>query len=242
MLDLRRLTLSSSESGSSPGGDPPAGGKGDPPADPKDKEDTKPVSPPEEKGDSDDPRVKEARDEAISERKKRQAAEQLVTDNEAKQALKDAALRKALGIESEEDDPEKKIEAMTKKNEETEARARRALIQAAIVAEASKAGAINPEDIFALSDVSAIEVDLESGKVTGAEEVVKEVLKNRPHMKKETKDQPGGGSPPGSDPKPEALEKSELEELVKKAQAGDEHAIHLITKNNKRIQELGIKI
>lgn len=56
-----------------------------------------------------------------------------------------------------------------------EQRARETLIRAAFVAEAAKAGAAHPEDVFLLADHSAVEVD-DSGNVVGVADAVKALV------------------------------------------------------------------
>jgi len=236
---LMRLFMSPGEPGPNPGGDPPA--DPNPPAgDPSRKEDPKGAAAPP--SDPDDSRVKEAREEAISERKKRQAAEAALKDLQTRQAERDASLRKALGVEASDDDPEAMAKKAKADRDALEQTAKKALMKSAVSAEAMKQGAISPEDVFALSDISALEVDLEKATVSGVEDLVKKTLEAKPFLKKAAAAAPGGGSPPASDPNPQAAGKDELEKLVEKAKKGDPQAHLMMLKRLKEIKAAGIEV
>lgn len=236
----RYLNQDQGEPGSSKGGDPPEK-KDDPPktdpsvADPKPKDDQDPVKLANAQKD-------EARDEAISERKKRQAAEAKVDELTEKQGKFDSMLRKYLGVESDSDDPEIIAKRAKADMDSMEEKAKNALMISAVSAEAIKQGAHDPEAVFALADKSKLDINIDEAKVTGAEDLVKELLEAKPYLRKPAKEQPGGGSPPGSDPSPAAAGKDDLEKLVKKAKAGDAVAQMECLKRTKEIKEAGIEV
>ena len=180
------------------------------------------------------------------ERDKRQALEtdvksikeQLVEEKKKSDAMK-SALLKAAGVEDPDGDP---VEVMKAKLEKSEAKMREALVRSAVIAEASKAGAVDPDDVAALLDRSALEIDLDNLKVTGVEEAVKELLEKKPHLKAATPGQPKGAEPPGGDPDAASADRDEMIAIIKRARQGDEAAQVTLSKNLARIRELGIAV
>lgn len=72
----------------------------------------------------------------------------------------------------------------------TQEKANQALKRAAILVEAGKAGAIDPDDVFRLASLDNVDVD-DQGNVTGADKAVQELAKAKPHLFKAA----GGGTP-----------------------------------------------
>jgi len=212
----------------------------DPPADPPVKDDGDPDG---DKDKDTDPRVAKAREEAISERKKRQALQKEIEDIKASAAEGADLKEKLLSIlgGKDEDDPVAMAENAKVEAAAATARAESALIKAQVVAEASKAGAVDPEVVARLIDQEGISVDLEKGTVTGAEEAVKALLEEKTYLTQGTKPAPNtGGSPPGSDPNPKSLKVEELKELQKKAKAGDSQALLEVTKRLGEFRDAGL--
>lgn len=76
---------------------------------------------------------------------------------------------------SELDKLKKENEQLRAENETIKKKSREVVTRSAFVAEASKAGAAHPEDVFRLADLSTIEVD-DEGNVKGVPEVVKALV------------------------------------------------------------------
>jgi len=161
------------------------------------------------------------------------------TDDLAKSILK------ALGKGDDEDDPVKALEESKKQIGDTEARAKKALLQSRVESLAATMNCHDPATVYAVGNAAGlfaeVEVDLDKGVLTDVKPVIEGLLKDKPFLAKAPGDQPKGGSPPGSDPDPSKPEKAELEELIKQAKAGDEIAAMKVSKNLKRIRELGLK-
>ena len=112
-------------------------------------------------------------DAIISERLKRQAAQFKDYDQ-----LKEQATHWQSYQEQQKTEQQKLAEvAETAKRERDEAlqRAQSRLIRAAFVAEAAKAGASHPEDVYALADISKVTLD-DQDNVVGAAEAVQAVI------------------------------------------------------------------
>jgi hypothetical protein len=80
---------------------------------------------------------------------------------------------------------EKLIERAEKAEREREEIAKRAdqqAIRSALVAEASRQGAIDPDDVVALLASESFTIDPESGKVEDADERVKALVESKPHL------------------------------------------------------------
>lgn len=105
-----------------------------------------------------------------------------------KAANKEAADRRKRLEELEKADAERKQAEMTETDKlkaeletakadvlKAEARATETLIRSAFIAEAAKANAAHPEDVYLLADKSAVTVD-EAGKVDGVAEAVKVLI------------------------------------------------------------------
>lgn len=157
----------------------------------------------DEKRNKEDPRVAEARDEAIKERKKRQDTEKELAD--AKKLLKDAEdadLKKKGDLEGLvkklEGDLEKATNSATQKNSALEKR----VIQTELKVLAQAAGIIDPRDV-ALADLK--DVKLDGDDVSGAKEAIEALKKDRPHLFK----------PVESDKDKAAREKREADEKAK---------------------------
>ncbi|MDI6872141.1 MAG: hypothetical protein QME79_12515 [Bacillota bacterium] len=81
-------------------------------------------------------------------------------------------------------DLEREKEARVKAESEAKAAkesAKQMLIRAALLVEAGKAGAVDPEDVVVLASREGIEVG-EDGKVTGADKAVQVLVKAKPHL------------------------------------------------------------
>lgn len=99
------------------------------------------------------------------------------------------AMEAALKAHKEAEDKKKsdlEREKEARAKAETEAKAAREsakqmLIQAALLVEAGRAGAIDPDDIVSLASREGIEVS-EDGKVSGADKAVQALLKAKPHL------------------------------------------------------------
>jgi len=163
-----------------PGGGPPAG---DPPADPPKMVDQAEV------------------DRIVQQRLERQRAQFGGTPDEIKERLKKlddleaASLSEKERLEKERDDFKEAAQTATQ-------RAHDALIQAAVVAEASKAGAINPAAVVKLLDKSSLTVG-DDGQVEGVEEAVTALLEAETYLvgtPPMPNPGPGGGGPRNTPP------------------------------------------
>ena len=179
------------------------------------------------------------------ERDRRQAAEgevktlkEEMVKMKKQQDERDVRLRQALGVETEEDP----IEVMKHKAESNERLAREALVKSAVIAEASKQGAVDPDDVFALIDRSELDIDFEKLSVSGVDQAVKNLLEKKPHLKGGKPSQPAGAQPPSSDPDGDQLDREKLTDMVKRAKKGDDFAAMQVSKNLKRIKELKIEV
>ncbi len=109
---------------------------------------------------------------------------------------------------------QERIAALERERDVALARANDRLILAAFVGEAARAGALHPEDVFALADISKISVD-EAGNVLGVTEAVQAVVSAGRVPLATTKPLPpklDGGAGSGNRPaeKPAALTEEEL--------------------------------
>lgn len=92
--------------------------------------------------------------------------------------LKDAASKWAKHEEDKKSAEQKQADALAqamKERDEAMQRAQGMLIRAAFLAEAAKAGAAHPEDVYALADRAGITLD-EAGNVQGVADAVKAVV------------------------------------------------------------------
>ncbi len=112
--------------------------------------------------------VEQLRKEAADFRKRATAAETKVTEHEREKLSESERLAAQLADQKARAD-------------DLESRYRDALIRTAIEREASKAGAIDPEVVYALVDRSEIAFD-DDGRVKGAGKVVKALLEAKPYL------------------------------------------------------------
>jgi hypothetical protein len=228
------------DGGGTPPADPPAGPTPDPEPSPK----------PAAKTDGGAGGKEAVLADLARERDKRQALEaevkgfkeKLVESEQKTDALAKSIL-KALGKgEDGDDDPVAALEAEKKKVAATEERARSALLKAAVMGKASELGAHDPESVFAVGSAAAlfgqVEVDLEKGSVSDVTAVIDDLLNSKPFLKKAAADPAGGGSPPGSDPDPEKVDKEEVQKMLDLARAGDPQASLWVSKNLGKINQL----
>jgi len=176
--------------------------------------------------------------EVAQERKKRQALESQIVELKKKDEEFRKNLLAALDPNAADDsDPAEIARVANERAASLEARAKSALLRSALTAAAAREGATDPADIFLiLSGKDGIEVDLDTGEVKGAAEAVAELKKNKAYLfKGPAASPPGGGTPPGSDPDPNAPKNADLEDLKKRAAAGDDIAR---TQLMKRVKEL----
>lgn len=92
--------------------------------------------------------------------------------------LKGAAAKWAAAQEQQKSETEKLAERAAKaerERDEAQQRSQARLIRAAFVAEAAKAGAAHPEDVFALADTTNVKLD-DDDNVTGVAEAVQAVI------------------------------------------------------------------
>jgi len=230
----RLLNPNPGEPGSSAAGDQtkPAGD----PAAPAKKSEVKPEAAAPEK--ETDPRVAEARTEAIQERKKRQALEEKIKTLETKGLEDMKKIRVALGMEGSDDDPAKAAESARAERAAMETKYKSSIIRSAVVSLAQKKGAIDPEAVFHLGDFSKVLVNLGGERAEGVEEIVDQVLKDRAYLLGTKPSLPAGGSPPASDPTPGKLAVDDIKALMAKARLGDEQAQLAVAKRSKEIGAL----
>lgn len=74
------------------------------------------------------------------------------------------------------------IAELTKRAETAESERRVEIIGRAVVSEASRQGAVDPDAVLALLDRDAVTID-DAGRVTGAETAVKALLEAKPYLK-----------------------------------------------------------
>jgi len=74
-----------------------------------------------------------------------------------------------------------KISELTARAEQAEQAAKLSKIHAAVLAEAAKAGAVDPEAVLALLSNDAVTID-DAGQVTGADTAVKALLQAKPYL------------------------------------------------------------
>lgn len=119
--------------------------------------------------------------EALQDEQKRTAAALSKANKEAEkwrkrvQEFEEAEAQRQQAAMTELDRAKAEIEQARKDAEEARTEARAILIRSAFVAEAAKAGAAYPEDVFALADKSGVEVG-EDGQVAGVAEAVKALV------------------------------------------------------------------
>lgn len=173
--------------------DPPA----DPPADPP-KNDPPPADPP-----VDPPKMVDQAevDRIVQQRLERQRAQFGGTPDEIKERLKKlddleaASLSEKERLEKERDDFKAEAQTATE-------RAQTALIRAAVIAQASKAGAVDPDAVVALLDKSSLTVG-DDGQVEGVEDAVTALLEEKTYLvgtNSTPNPGPGGGGPRNTPP------------------------------------------
>lgn len=89
-------------------------------------------------------------------------------------------------------------------------------LRSSILAAASKAGAVDPDDVFALIDKNAVTIG-DDGQVTGAEDAVKALLEAKPHLvgKARPTGNPDGG--PQGNPGLPQLSRDDLKSMTPEA-------------------------
>jgi hypothetical protein len=168
--------------------------------------------------------------------------EKLVENEQRFDNLSNAIL-KSIG-KGEEEDPEAALEQAKKSNAVLTGKAKMALLRARVETEASSLNCHDPAAVFAVGNTAGIfdgvEVDLDKAQVGDVRSIIEKMVEESPWLARMPADPPAGGSPPASDPDPEKIDKAGLEQLVKKAKEGDPIAQIQVSKNLKRIQELGL--
>jgi hypothetical protein len=117
--------------------------------------------------------------------------------NKSKAQFKDypdlkAAAEKLATLEAEGQTETQKLRTAAEKAQQESAQHKAALdtatntiretrVEAAVLLEAAKQGATDPGDVFKLLDGASVEID-ETGKVTGADKAVADLLKSKPHL------------------------------------------------------------
>ena len=136
--------------------------------------------------------------------------------------LKAKAQKWAEVEEAQKTETQKLTEAKTKAEQERDAALQRAqarLIRASFVAEAAKAGAAHPEDVFALADTTNVKLDAEDNVVGVAEAVQAVIAAGRVPLAQRQQapdmDAGAGGGTRGSDAKKTALTEAELAQARK---------------------------
>lgn len=159
--------------------------------------------------------VKKLRDEAAKHRTEaREAQERL-------KAIEDAE-------KSEAEKAADRAERAEKERDEAVARANNTLIRAAVVNEAAKQKAVDPDAVLALLPEGAVTIT-DEGEVTGAEEAVKALLESKTYLlgdqKKPSAGSGGGGvredSPAMSPEEARTLARENPAEFNKKFEAGE---------------------
>lgn len=172
-----------------PPADPPANPPADPPANP-------PADPP---GDPSRRLTQAEVDRIVEDRLARERAKysdygDLKTKAESFDALE----------EQGKTDLERAQEAQRSAEEQAKTASERASTiarRSAIIAEAAKANAIDPEEVVALLPTDSVTVD-DDGQVTGAEQAVKSLLERKQHLVGERRPGPGDGGPRTPAPSP----------------------------------------
>lgn len=109
--------------------------------------------------------IRKLRDEVKS---LKPSAKKLMEFEQAEETRRKAEMTEADRLKAE-------VDQARKEAEQARADMKTTLIRAAFVAEAAKAGASYPEDVYRLADTSGIEVD-ENGRATGVAEAVKSLV------------------------------------------------------------------
>lgn len=117
-------------------------------------------------------------DKIVSDRLKRQAAQYSGHEDLKKKAAEYDKLQEAQKTALQKE--QERAEAAEKKAADAETRANRALIRAAVVAEATKLRAISPEDVLAVLEADSVTIG-DDGEPTGVAEAVRKALDARPH-------------------------------------------------------------
>ncbi len=84
-------------------------------------------------------------------------------------------------------------QAATEREKQAHEHANSLLVRSAVVSEAAKQSAVDPDDVFGLLDKAKVTIS-DDGTVTGAQEAVKDLLKAKPHLVGRTGGNFGGGA------------------------------------------------
>lgn len=134
--------------------------------------------------------------------------------------LEEAKAGKKSEKKSDEGNGDEETEKLKKQLSEANEKSRKRIIKAAVMLEASKLGFHDPNDAFALADLSDIEFDEEKDDVSGVEDALRELAKRKPHLIKTAESSNGQPSPKKPDTNAGAKGKGKDGEL-----AIDEEAI-----------------
>lgn len=171
----------------------------------------------------------------IAERLSRQQAQFKDYDD-----LKAAAGKWAEVQEAQKSEAQKLAERASKAEQERDAalqRAQERLIRAAFIAEAAKAGAAHPEDVYALADTTAVKLDEQDNPVGVAEAVAAVIAAGRvPTMQTQRApdlDGGAGGGKRAAEQKAAALTEAEHEVARKLGIAPDQYAKQKVSKQGR---------
>ena len=174
-------------------------------------------------------------DAHIAERLSRQKAQFKDYDD-----LKAAAGKWAEVQEAQKSEAQKLAERASKAEQERDAalqRAQERLIRAAFIAEAAKAGAAHPEDVYALADTTAVKLDEQDNPVGVAEAVAAVIAAGRvPTMQTQRApdlDGGAGGGKRAAEQKAAALTEAEHEVARKLGIAPDQYAKQKVSKQGR---------
>lgn len=154
--------------------------------------------------------------------------------------LKAAAGKWAEVQEAQKSEAQKLAERASKAEQERDAalqRAQERLIRAAFIAEAAKAGAAHPEDVYALADTTAVKLDEQDNPVGVAEAVAAVIAAGRvPTMQTQRApdlDGGAGGGKRAAEQKAAALTEAEHEVARKLGIAPDQYAKQKVSKQGR---------
>jgi len=174
-------------------------------------------------------------DAILAERLSRQKAQFKDYDD-----LKAAAGKWAEVQEAQKSEAQKLAERAAKAEQERDAalqRAQERLIRAAFIAEAAKAGAAHPEDVYALADTTAVKLDEQDNPVGVAEAVAAVIAAGRvPTMQTQRApdlDGGAGGGKRAAEQKAAALTEAEHEVARKLGIAPDQYAKQKVSKQGR---------
>lgn len=144
----------------------------------------------------------------------------------------DELKEKAKKLDEIEEANRSELDKATRRAEEAEAQAtalaeanKKALIRAAVVAEAAKQGAVDPDAVVALLPGDAVTVD--DGTVTGAEDAVKALLESKKYLVGVSNASPGPGDGGARTP----AQPADLAEQIKSAEAEGDFSKAMSLKN-----------